>query len=187
VLVPGLGHLLLRRYLAGSIWAGIVITMGLALAGGWRILPRLWAAAEALGLPPHAAVWLLGVLGVLVGVLHTASVVSSCVEAANSTAPPARPAVASFASLLIPGWGQLLNGHLMRGALLLVVTWTSVASWLLVSGPVEEMLIAYQLYLPSALALLASQPLRWALPAAVWPLAVYDAWISAQRPKGGMS
>jgi len=59
---------------------------------------------------------------------------------------PRGAAVASLASLLIPGWGQLLNGNLVRSGLLLVC------------GPVEEMLIAYQLYLPPPFALLASDP-----------------------------
>jgi hypothetical protein len=187
ILVPGLGHVLQRRYLAGSVWFGAIVGLGALLAGGWRILPRLWAAADALGLPPASAVWTLGSLTLACVALHTVNVLSSCVEAGRAQVGPVHSTVASASSLLIPGWGQLINGKLVRGGLLLAAVWVSAACWLLASSAVHDMLIAYQLHLPAPLVVLASEPIRWALPSAVWPLAVYDAWVSARRRRGGVS
>jgi hypothetical protein len=181
--VPGSGHVLQRRYVAGIAWAGSFFALLGALAGSWSILPRLWAAADALGAPPQAAIWVLGVLAVLTAAVHEIGVLFAGAYARPRLSSGVHPAAASVASLLIPGWGQLLNGHLVRGGLFLFVVWSVVAAWLLASAPVQEMLIAYQLHLPAPLAALASEPVRWALAAAVWPLAVYDAGLSARAAR----
>jgi hypothetical protein len=179
LLVPGSGHALQRRYVSGAVWAASFFGLAGALLGAWQILPRLWAAASALGLPPHAAVWLLGTLCVGVAAVHGISALAARTHVALGPSGAAHPLLASGASLVIPGWGQLLNGHLLRGGLFLFAAWTIVLSWLVASTPVQEMLIVYQLYLPEPLGTLSSETFRWALPAALWPLAVYDAWVGA--------
>jgi hypothetical protein len=183
LLVPGSGHALQRRYVSGAAWAASFFALVGALLGAWQILPRLWAAALALGLPPHTAVWLLGALCVGVAAVHGVSVLTARARVPLGTSGAAHPVLASGASLIVPGWGQLLNGHLVRGGLFLFAAWTIALSWLLAATPVQEMLLAYQLYLPEPLGALSSQTFRWALPAAVWPLAVYDAGVAAHHQR----
>lgn len=180
ILVPGSGHLLQGRYGAGAAWMAVSLSLVGALAGAWRLLPRLWAAAEVLGLPPEASVWLLGAFAVALVAVHETSVLSVRSYEGAGAHDGVHPALASAASSLIPGWGQLLNGDLVRGGSFLLGAWATAAAWVLASAPVQEMLVAYRLFLPEPLATMSGVAVRWALPAGVWPLAIHDAWISAR-------
>ena len=167
----------------GAIWAASFVVLLGALAGSWGILPRLWAASAALGLRPEASVWFLGALAAAIVVVHLVSVLSVHARSAPYVSGSPHPALTASASAVVPGWGQLLNGHGVRGALLVLAGWTFVLAWILAAPAFQEMLVAYQLRLPSPLAVLAGATARWALPAALWPLAIYDAglWAWSQR------
>ena len=79
------------------------------------------------------------------------------------------------ASLLFPGWGQVLNGDRGRATVFLGGLWLVAAAWILVWAPVQELFSANGFYLPSWLRILSSPAMRWTLPAVIWTLAVYDA------------
>jgi hypothetical protein len=179
VFMPGLGHVLQKRYVAGAVWALGTALLVSSLTGCWAILPRMWAASEALGLPAQASVWLLGILLAAIATVHVSSVLAVQWMVHSDLQGGSHPAGAACASALIPGWGQLLNGHAFRGGLFLVLGWTVAISWILAAPGVQEMLIAYALHFPEPLATLAGPTCRWALPAALSPLAVYDAGLWA--------
>jgi hypothetical protein len=175
--VPGGGHLLQGRFRSGLALLGAAIFLGAAMAGIVAGLPRLWKAAGALELPPEASLWALGALAGLLVVLQVASVLS--VRGYGSAARPLHPAISCVASGLVPGWGQVLNGDLVRGGFFLAAGWFTVAAWMLASAPFRQFLDAYRLHLPEFLSALSAEPTCWALAAALWPLAVYDAGASA--------
>ena len=181
--MPGAGHLVQKRYVAGAVWALTTALFVSALTGAWAILPRLWAASGALGLPPQASVWCLGILLAGIATLHLASVLAVQWRELPLLRGGPHPAGAAAASAVVPGWGQLMNGHAFRGGLFVSLAWAVALSWILAAPGVQEMLIAYNLHLPGPLALLADTTSRWALPAALWPIAVYDAslWAWIQR------
>lgn len=177
LLVPGGGHLLQGRFKSGIALLGSAIFLGAAMAGMVAGLPRLWKAAGALGLPPEASLWALGgFAGLLVGI-QVVSVLS--VRSYGSAARPLHPAISCAASGLVPGWGQILNGDLVRGGLFLLAGWMTAATWMLASTPFQQFLDAYRLHLPELLSAWSAEPTCWALTAALWPLAVYDAGASA--------
>jgi hypothetical protein len=177
LVIPGAGHVLLGRVRAGLVWLGVAALAGAVGAATWGFLPRLWQAAAVLGLPSEAAVWTLGGAAAAIALLHPASVLSARLLAPRGTP---HPAIASSASAVVPGWGQVLNGDLVRAGLFLVAAWLAVGAWTLASGPVQDLLVAYRLRLPAPIELLGSAPARWALVAAIWPLAIYDAGASAR-------
>lgn len=179
LLLPGTGHLAQKRYVAGAVWALVTALLVSALTGAWAILPRLWAASEALGLPPQASVWFLGFLIVTIAAVHVSSVLAVQWRELPDLPGSPHPAGAAAASALVPGWGQLVNGHAFRGAVFLALGWTAGLSWLLAAPGVQEMLVVYGLHLPRPLALLTGSTGRWVLPAALWPLAAYDAGLWA--------
>jgi len=125
--------------------------------------------------PAEFAVWSVAGLFVCAAFLHLWSVLGS----GSSEVRAPHPVICGVASALLPGWGQLLNGHLTRAALFLAGLWVVGAIWLLASPPAAAVLEAQGLYLPTALAYATSSAVRWTLPAVVWSLAVYDATASA--------
>ena len=177
LLVPGGGHLLQGRFKSGIALLGSAIFLGAAIAGMVAGLPRLWKAAGALELPPEASLWALGALAGSLVVIQVVSVLS--VRSYRSAARPPYPAISCIASGLVPGWGQVLNGNLVRGGLFLLAGWITAAAWMLASPPFQQFLEAYRLHLPEFLSALSAAPACWALTAALWPLAVYDAGASA--------
>jgi hypothetical protein len=177
IFVPGAGHLLQARFKAGLIWFGSTIFVCAVMALIWIWFPRVWQAAGVLGLPRAVTVWLLASFAGLLAVLQVTSVLA--VRIGSTTDQELHPAIACCASAAVPGWGQVLNGDLIRAGLFLVGVWATAAVWLLASTPLHEFLATHGLYLPEHLSTVVAGPTAWVLPAALWPLAIYDAGASA--------
>jgi len=177
MILPGGGHLLQARLKAGVLWLGTSVVVGSLIGLIASMLPRFWEALPVMGLPAEAAVWSLAALAGLFAVLHVASTLS--VRAVPTADRAIRPTLACIASGVVPGWGQVLNGDLVRAGLILTAAWFCAATWVAASTPFQELMTQYQLQLPQPLDALIAAPVRWAFTAALWPLAVYDAGASA--------
>jgi TM2 domain-containing membrane protein YozV len=175
--IPGAGHVLLGRVRAGALWLGAVAVLGSVVVCTWSFLPRLWQAAAVLGLPSEASVWMLAGAAAGLALVHPASVLSARLLVPRGTP---HPAIATSASAVVPGWGQLLNGDIVRAGVFLLAAWLAAGAWALASDPIQEILVAYRLRLPGPIDFLGTAPARWALLAAIWPLAAYDAGASAR-------
>ena len=88
-----------------------------------------------------------------------------------------------MASLVLPGWGQALNGSRVRSVLCLFFLWLTATGWILVSAPAAALLDSLRLHLPAQLEVLTTHAVLWTLPVVVWSLAVYDAASSARAAR----
>ena len=180
--VPGAGQLAVGEWGAGLFFLS---AMGFVGAMGWALvttMDRLAPTLVLLGQSRAAGVWALFTLFGVGAMLHLGSVLSAERQGAplsHEDTPP--PGLAAGASLLIPGWGQVLNGHRIRGVLFLLGVWTAAAAWLLISAPVQELITSLNLYLPPAVETFSSTAVRWTFPIVLWSLAVYDAFSNASR------
>jgi TM2 domain-containing membrane protein YozV len=171
IFVPGSGQIL-----RGEIALGLFFLVTVAFFGTlvWAIvgtLDRLSATLSLMGQSPAAAAWMLGALFAAGGLVHLTCVLN----AGSNGARAPNPAFAAVASLLVPGWGQILNGDRYRAALFLFLLWVVAAGWILVSPPAHSVLAELGLYLPVWAKVLSTPIVRWTLPAIVWTLSVYDA------------
>jgi len=171
ILLPGSGQMVRGDVAVGLFFLasfGFVVTLAWAVTGS---VDRLAGTLSLLGYPPAVAAWILCGLFATAAILHL-----GCVLNAGSGLESARkPAVAGVASLVIPGWGQLLNGDRLRAVFFLGLLWLVGAGWLLVSPSAQRLLADLHLYLPPWASILAAPAVRWTLPAIVWTLSVYDA------------
>ncbi len=174
--VPGLGHLI-----AGEIAWGLFYLsgMGFCAAALWAVLEtldRLVPTLRILDVPLEVLVVAVGTLGLSATALHLGAVLHAHALApgVQSQAAP-HPIVAGLASLLIPGWGQLLAGHRRRAALFLCGVWCSSAAWLLVTPAGTRVLARLALALPAALRDGWGPAVMLSAPLVLWAIAVYDA------------
>ncbi|GEM_PF-7133854 len=186
--VPG-GAQMLRGDLPQGLC--LMTLTGFALTLAWAVyasLDRLAPTLELLGVPGETAVWLLGLLGIGLAVLHVAGVYGGArpIERRGAAANRSNvhPAVAGTASGILPGLGQLLNGDRARAAFLLTGLWLVAGSWALVTPWMTGLLASQNLVLPSWLHLAASPAIRWTLPAVLWTLGIYDAAVRANIKQG---
>lgn len=175
VAIPGAA-----AFLRGAPTEGWFFLTGLGFLGAlsWAVyatLDRVAATFLWLGIPEAAAVWVLGGLGALGAVLHLVNVASSGPAAVR----PPPPLASALASAAVPGWGQAWNGDLGRAVVFLAGTWVVAGSWVLTSPWVSDLLTQRNLVLPGFLEA-ALAPAPWsAFAAALWSLAVYDAFSRA--------
>jgi len=177
VFLPGSGQLLQREYSLGLFFLSFT---GLFVALGWAVvetLSFLTPTLETLGLSRAIGVRTLAVLYVAAAVVHLTSVLTA--RGAHRGAPP--PIVAGLASALVPGWGQFISGARIRAVVFLGVLWLIGAVWILNSTWTRDLVLSQGLFLPPQLKLLGSDIARFVLPAAIWPLAIYDAIVTAKR------
>ncbi|MHC4934348.1 MAG: hypothetical protein ACYTGV_19420 [Planctomycetota bacterium] len=171
VFVPGSGQVL-----RGEVASGLFFLASVGLTGtlAWAILntlDRLAATLDVLGYPAAVAAWALAALFTLTGALHLACVFHAGSDAARAP----HPVFAGIASLVVPGWGQILNGDRIRAVGFLGLLWIVAAGWILVSPPTERLMSELGLYLPLWAKILSAPVVRWTFPAIVWTLSVYDA------------
>ncbi len=172
IVAPGIPDLVSGRRTNGLFYLSM---FGFVGALGWAVyatLDRLAPTLALLGLPPEAAIWALGALFALGVALHLGNVATA--TPAGLGAPP--PPVAAVSSGIVPGWGQLQNGDVSRAFVFAAGAWTVAGLWLLASPWLNGLLTARNLILPPALEAATAEPVRWAVTAVVWSLAVYDAW-----------
>jgi hypothetical protein len=181
--LPGAGQMATGGPTAG---VGFLSGLGLVAALVWAISAtpaRLAPTLEVLSLPRGAGVWLAAALLPLAAALHIAAVLTADRRRYREATAPPHPAVSALASLLVPGWGQTLNGDRWRAALFLSGTWLVASTWILPSAHVGSMLAESGLVMPRFLTLMGSAVVRWTLPALLCTMAAYDAAVSSAHKR----
>ena len=184
--VPGLGQMI-----SGEIAWGLFYFsgMGLCAASLWAVLvtlDRLVPTLRLLDVPPVVPVVMVGTLALLAMALHLAAVLHAhalAVSVADRAAP--HPIVAGLASLLMPGWGQLLAGHRRRAAFFLGGVWILSVAWLLVTPAGTRVLARLSLALPAGLRDGWGPVAMLSAPLVLWAIAVYDAAAGAAAERNG--
>ena len=181
LLLPGAGQMLL-----GEVRLALFFVSGMAFLAAliWAIfagLDRLIPTLEFLGITRHAAAIALAIAFLAAGALHLGGVLQAhrrgC-EEAEASVP--HPLLAGFASLFVPGWGQMLCGHRFRSALFLGAAWALSAAWTAVSPAGQRILSLADLSL-SAAARDGWGPIALVtVSAVVWVVSVYDAIAGAR-------
>ena len=174
--VPGLGQMM-----TGEIAWGLFFLsgMGFCAASVWALLATLDRLVPTLGLldvPLEVLVVVFSSLALLAIGLHLAAVVHAHARAAweGGQAAP-HPIVAGLASLLLPGWGQLLAGHRRRAAIFLGGVWLLSVAWLLVTPAGMRVLFRLSLALPASLRDGWGPVVLLSAPIVLWAIAIYDA------------
>jgi hypothetical protein len=180
--LPGAGHLLSAEFASGMAFLASIGFIGTLIWAIVGTLDRLGPTLALVGLPAQGGLWALGLLYFAAAAVHVINVFSAARDQSGSgRLRGPHPIVAGLASLLIPGWGQALNGNRKSAALFLSSCWIVGAAWILVTPAVQELLAAEGLYLPRGLTVLSSPLVRWTVPALIWALAIYDAAARAAR------
>ncbi len=172
--IPGAGQLLVGEREWGLFYLSWT---GLAAALLWAIGSRLAGVShtlELLGCPREAAFWAMVALFLAAANFHVSSVLHAHDLASPSCGRGPHPLPAAIASLLLPGWGQILNGARKRAAFFLSSLWFLAAAGLPFSGWGHSTLRTFGLALPSTLSVWIA-PALGTLAAVVWSVAIYDA------------
>jgi len=182
--VPGLGQMI-----AGEIaWGLFFLTgIGFCTASLWAVLvtlDQLVPTLRLLQVPPEFLIVAVASLAVFAIALHLSAVVHAQALAVGTQAVP-HPIVAGLASLLIPGWGQLLAGHRRRAVLFLGGVWFSGVAWLLVTPAGTRILGRLGLGLPSAMRDGWGPVVMLSAPIVLWVIALYDAASGAASERNG--
>lgn len=180
VLVPGGGQLAFGSGAAGLLFlslAGLAVSSAWAVATTWdRLVPTLallevpsWIASAAL----------IGAFLLAAGA-HAGAAVHAHWRRSTGYDAAAHPIVAGLASLLIPGWGQLLAGNRGRAGFFLGTSWLLGGVWLAVSPWVAARLAETGLALPRALLDGSGPVVLLATTGVLWGIAIYDAAAGAR-------
>jgi hypothetical protein len=172
LLLPGTGQLLSREWALALLFFS---SLGFLATFSWAVLQTMDSLVPTLVLLGHsraAGIWMLGAAFGLAGLFHLAGIV---VTGRRESGYGTHVGIAACASAILPGWGQVLNGQRVKAALFVAALWACGLAWLLVSPPVQELLVRFDLILPRGLSLLTSPVTRWTAPAVLWALAIYDA------------
>jgi hypothetical protein len=174
--VPGLGQMV-----AGEIaWGAFYLSwMAFCASCLWALLDNLDRLAPTLrlfSLPPEVLAFTLATLAFVIVTIHLSAIVHAQSLAAEwDSRFAAHPLVAGLASLLLPGWGQLLAGHRRRAALFLGGLWILGAAWLLVTPGGMRVVSRLGLTLPAAMRDGWGPAVMLSAPVVLWVIAVYDA------------
>lgn len=174
--VPGLGQMV-----TGEIaWGAFYLTwMACCAACLWALvdsLDRIAPTLRDLSVPPEVLAFTIVTLALLVMTLHLSAVVHAQASAAEwDSRFAAHPLVAGLASLLLPGWGQVLAGHRRRAILFLCGVWILAGAWLLVTPGGMRALSRLGLAVPDAMRDGWGPVAMLAAPVVLWVIAVYDA------------
>ena len=174
--VPGLGQMI-----TGEIAWGLFYLSGIGFCAAslWAVLATLDSLVPTLRLlevPIEALVVTVSSLALLAIALHLAAVLHAQAQASSGAGASApHPIVAGLASLLIPGWGQLLSSHRRRAAIFLCGVWLTSTAWLLVTPAGASILSRLSLTLPASLRDGWGPVVMLSVPIVLWVIAVYDA------------
>ncbi len=190
MLVSGTGHFLHRHWKAGTFYLMVLcllVALHLMMSSYW---PRLRTLAGRYELGEVDLLFVLMlidlfVISVLLAGVYTAYALGRAysAEQANPTPHPIGPALAS---LLVPGWGQIVNGQAVKSMAFLFATYAGVlaiSAWLVVPGPIERLLSG--LGEPFHPALVVSGLVT--LGVVVWALSLYDAALVARYRRLALS
>jgi len=183
--VPGLGQAIQRD----SLWSLLLASWaGLTIAGGWAILAtqdRVAGLLGLFGLPAEATFWGLTLLLGILAFVHVVGVVHAHGPNLPGTADRApHPIVSSMASLVVPGWGQILNHQRGRAAVFLAGAWLAAGCWLVSLASRFPSVREIAPALPPALASGVGPVALIVLTSGIWSAAVYDAAASAAAKRG---
>jgi TM2 domain-containing membrane protein YozV len=177
-IVPGGGQMLRREFAIGLCFVALV---GLAAALAWAVIdttPRLVANLGYLGIPDRAPAWALAALLGFAAMVHTVN----AIHATGPGGPVAwHPLVPAIASAILPGAGQMLNGHRVRAGLFLTGLWSLGGIWLVTSTAAAGWLASIGARLPETASRLGSPSVLYTATGILWALAVYDAAAAARR------
>ncbi len=171
--LPGAGQALLGHPKLGLFFISL---LGLFICCAWAVvqtLERLNDTAALLGAHRSLASWILVVLFAAGAATHLAAVLHAhdLGEARRGRTRP-WPALSMIASLLVPGWGQVLNGDRIRAVLFLGGLWHLLGAWIVVL-PVLRYLIESPMV--PVRPLLLGPVLLACSTCVLWILATYDA------------
>jgi len=180
--VNGSGHFLHRRWKTGAFYLTIaVLAAGLhaLLATSW---PRIGALAGRYGAGEIDLLFALLMIDVFVIAALLAGVYSAyalgCACSSELTEPEPHPAWPALASVLVPGWGQIVNGQPVKAIAFLGGAYAGalgVAAWWAIPQPIGRALAG----LPGPLQPVVVAAVLIALGLTVWALSLYDAVLVA--------
>jgi hypothetical protein len=190
VIFPGTGQIV-----AGEAGIGLflIAAAGFVAAVGWAVLAtfdRMIPTLELLEMPASWPMWSLVGLFACAAAIHVFGAVHA--QGLGVHYEPARtphPVVSGIASAILPGWGQLLNGHRVRAALLLAGVWLLAAMALLVSAPVHPAIQELTATAAATVPLKLGRGILITVAAVGWSLAVYDGVagaMSRRRQRAGI-
>lgn len=174
--VPGCGQIL-----AGEVASGLFFLSGVAFCAAflWAVsssIERIVPTLSLLGIGPTVVALTAMVTFFAGAMLHVAAILHA--DGLDDAAGPRRaphPVTAGMASLLVPGWGQLLNGHRRRTALFLLGLWAAAGSWVVVTPWASHVLSVLDIELPARLRDGIGPIVLVGVPVLIWIVAVYDA------------
>lgn len=174
--LPGAGQIVAGE----TVWGLFFLSCGgFVAAAAWALvetLERLLPTLDLLGVPRVSLVAAFGALAVSGCALHIgAASQAHALRDEGDRERAAHPALAGIASALVPGWGQLLSGHRVRGAIFLFAAWALGLCWLAVTPQVSAVLDACGFPVPAAVRDGWGPVAFVALPLAVWAVGIYDA------------
>ncbi len=174
--LPGAGQIVAGE----TVWGLFFLSCGGFVAAlAWALvetLERLLATLDLLGVPRVSLIAAFFGLAAAGCVLHIGA--ASQAHALRDTGDRGRaphPALTGIASALVPGWGQILSGHRVRGAIFLFADWALGLCWLAVIPRVSAVLDACGFPVPAAVRDGWGPVVLVALPFAVWAVGIYDA------------
>jgi TM2 domain-containing membrane protein YozV len=184
--VPGLGQMFTGELAWGLFYLSGI---GFCAASVWALvasLDRLIPTLRLLDVPVEfliVAVFSLAGFGVA---LHLSAIVhAQCLGAGARGHAAPHPIVAGLASLLIPGWGQILAGHRRRAVLFLGAVWLLGAAWTLVTPAGAHALARASLAMPAAVRDDWGPVVMLSAPLVLWAIAIYDAAAGAAAERRG--
>ncbi len=178
--VPGTGLMV-----AGDPGLGLFVlsTLGLVGALTWALLETFDRLLPILGLfelPLEIPALVLVSFYLAAVALHIGGAVQAQALAARHEPPKAlHPALTGVASAVVPGWGQLLNGHRARAALFLLGLWLVAGGALLMSPPRHPAMHQLGSLIPVGPASKWGVAVLLTVAALLWALSVYDAVMGA--------
>lgn len=181
--VPGATQMFQGRIALGLFYVTMLAFMGTLTMAVLGTIDRLAPTLDLLGASVALVFWTLGIAFVLACALHLAAVWTAQNPAADRDRPLRHPLVPAVASLIVPGWGQILNGDRARAMLFLGSCWLIAGVWIVSSQSATDLVNTYvPIVAPweqSARGPLILWTLKWTAPVVLWSLATYDAVASA--------
>lgn len=181
--IPGATQMFQGRIALGLFYVTALAFMGTLAMAILGTMDRLAPTLVLLGAPVALAFWTLGIAYVLAAALHLSAVWTAQDPVADRDRPLRYPPVPAAASLIVPGWGQILNGDRMRAMLFLGSCWLIAGVWIVSSQSATDLINAYVPIVAPweqfARGPLVLWTLKWTAPVVLWCLAVYDAVSSA--------
>ena len=173
--VPGLGQMV-----AGEVGWGLLFLTWIGFCGAclWALtatIDRLVPTLRLLDVSVESLAAVVGGLAITTIALHVTATLHAQTRATGEDRSSPHPIVTALASLLVPGWGQLLAGHRRRAGLFLFCAWLLAAGWLAVTPQGTNLLARLGQSLPPNVRDDWGPAILLAGPAVLWIIAVYDA------------